>query len=137
MFSADNGKVALATSGFEVHLWNRNDLFQMQVTSFLRRRSSDVFKTLSGHSAGVAGLAFSPDGKYLASASADGTIKLWHVERAQDILTLRGHTGAVQCVAWSFDGQKLVSGGADGTVRIWDGTPLVVPPPAHPTIVTK
>lgn len=76
--------------------------------------------SLSGHKAIVLNMAFSPDGKTLASASEDGTIKLWDVQGKRDKATFRGHTGPVRALAYSPDGRFLVSGSADYTARIWD-----------------
>ena len=65
-------------------------------------------------------MAFSPDGKRLASASLDKTVKVWDATTGQEILTLKGHTGGVLGVAFSPDGNRLASGGWDGTVKVWD-----------------
>ena len=65
-------------------------------------------------------MAFSPDGRQLASASEDKTIRLWDALTGQEILTLKGHTGEVRSVAFSPDGKRLASGGEGGTVRVWD-----------------
>ena len=77
-------------------------------------------RTLEGHSAPVHWLAWSADGTRLASASLDGTIRLWDAESGQTLHTLSGHTDWVLSVAWSPDGTALVSAGTDGTVRLWD-----------------
>jgi tetratricopeptide (TPR) repeat protein len=72
----------------------------------------------------VVSLAFSPDGRRLATASYDRTIKLWDTSTGQDVFTLRGHTAGVLAVAFSPDGNLIVSGGIDNTARVWNATPL-------------
>jgi WD40 repeat protein len=79
---------------------------------------------LEGHRGPVTGLAFSPDGRRLASGSEDKTIKVWDCTTGEHLLNLSGHTGRVTGVAFSPDGKLLASGAGDGTVRIWDATPL-------------
>jgi WD40 repeat protein len=69
---------------------------------------------------GVFGVAFTGDGKQLASAGADGTLRLWQTTDGKQVLRLIGHTGHARAVAFRSDGKRIVSGGADGTVRIWD-----------------
>lgn len=66
---------------------------------------------LEGHSGDVADVAFSPDGKYLASASYDKTICLWDRATRKEVRRYRGHEGPVTTVVFSADGKRLYSGG--------------------------
>jgi WD40 repeat protein len=88
------------------------------------KASGRVLFTLVGHTAVVFGIAFSPDGRRIATACSDRTIKLWDAQTGQEVLTLRDHTSGVTFVAFSPDGYRLVSGSFDRTARIWDATPL-------------
>jgi WD40 repeat protein/serine/threonine protein kinase len=66
------------------------------------------------------GVAFNPDGTRLASASVDGTVKIWDATTGRDLLTLKGHAGRARHVAFSPDGATLASSGDDRSVRVWD-----------------
>ncbi|MCJ1280582.1 hypothetical protein MMC21_008411, partial [Puttea exsequens] len=77
-------------------------------------------QTLQGHTGSVETIAFSPDGKRLASGSLDGTIKLWDAASGQLQQTLQGHTGSVRTIAFSPDGKQLASGSDDETIKLWD-----------------
>jgi pimeloyl-ACP methyl ester carboxylesterase len=79
----------------------------------------ETLHLLSGHTEQIFGLAFSPDGQLLASASADGTVKFWDVASGQELHTLH-HEGGVCGLAISSDGRLLASGGLDGLVKVWD-----------------
>ncbi len=76
-------------------------------------------RTLAEHQGPVNSVSFSPDGKALASASDDGTVKVW-TSYGEEILTLSGHVGPVYSVSFSPSGDIIASGGNDGTVKLWD-----------------
>jgi COMPASS component SWD3 len=75
---------------------------------------------LKGHKRGVSGVKFSPDGKRIASCSADGMIKIWDAETGRLEHTLEGHMAGISCIAWSPDSTVLASGSDDKVIRLWD-----------------
>jgi WD40 repeat protein/transcriptional regulator with XRE-family HTH domain len=75
---------------------------------------------LTSHTGAVCSVAFSPDGKILATGNSDGTVRLWDVATHRQITTLTGHAGEVLSVAFSPDGKTLATGNSDGTVRLWN-----------------
>jgi WD40 repeat protein/tRNA A-37 threonylcarbamoyl transferase component Bud32 len=73
-----------------------------------------------GHTNGILGLVFSPDGSRFATASMDQAIRFWDGSTCRHLVTLKGHDGWVKSIAFSPDGTRLVSGSQDRTVRLWD-----------------
>ena len=77
-------------------------------------------------------MRFSPDGRRLATASRDGTVKCWDASDGGLLCLIRAHQQGVRAVAFHPDGRQLASAGADGTVKIW-----AVPASREPTDQTK
>lgn len=78
-------------------------------------------KRWKAHGGSVVAVAFSPDGKRLASAGDDGNANVWQASGTL-VKKLAGHTEPVQAVVWCSDGQRLLTGGIDKEVRLWDET---------------
>ena len=76
---------------------------------------------MTGHAGPIRGLAFSPGGDRIASASDDKTVKVWDTKTGEEVITITGHTASVLGVAFSPDGKQLAStSSGDKTMRIWD-----------------
>ncbi|MEG4133744.1 AAA-like domain-containing protein, partial [Microcoleus sp. Pol14C2] len=86
-----------------------------QAVSQVKERNS-----LQRHSKSVNSVAFSRDGKTLASASDDNTIKLWNLQTQTEIKTLTGHSNEVYSVVFSPDGKTLASASKDKTIKLWN-----------------
>jgi serine/threonine protein kinase/DNA-binding SARP family transcriptional activator len=103
---------------------------------------SRVERTLFGHELEVSGLAFSRDGRLLASGSVDTVVRIWEVDSGQELHALTGFEDMVFGLDFDPAGQRLAAGSWDGTVRIWDVSTgveqmvLVMPLPPEPGRVT-
>ena len=87
-------------------------------------RGQELFSL--GHDGGGAVLcvAFSPDGRRLATADAEGIVKVWDTSNGQNTLVVRIQSGMIRVLEFSPDGRRLAWGGLDGSVKVLDATPL-------------
>ena len=102
----------------------------------LSTRSEELWA--NAHDNDVTCVAYNPDGSRLASASSDGTAKVWDARTGRHFFTMRGHQGGVNHVAFHPNGRQMVTAGVDGTIRFWDaadGAPIAVNN-AHPSSVS-
>jgi WD40 repeat protein len=106
-FSPDGTR--LATSGGED---NGADVWELA--------SAERLFSLSGHAAPVLRVAFSHDGKRLATASTDNTVKVWDAASGRELRTLHGHSGPVVGLAYSKDDKVLATASLDNTAKVWD-----------------
>ncbi len=83
-------------------------------------RLREMFVAPECHSDTILAIAFSPDGKQLATASADKFIKIYNTDNWRMVRKLEGHTHHVLSIAWHYEGKSLLSASSDGTIKVWD-----------------
>lgn len=98
------------------------DVERLHIEERPRRLRYVPYMTLRGHKRGVAQVKFSPDGQWIASCSADATIKIWSATTGTLIQTFEGHLAGVSTISWSPDSKVVASGSDDKLIRLWDIT---------------
>lgn len=106
LIGADGERLVSGSDDFTLFMWQP----QQDKKPMLR---------MTGHQQLINHIAFSPDARYVASASFDKKVKIWCGKTGRFLATLTGHVGAVYQVAWSPDSQYICSASKDSTVKVW------------------
>jgi WD40 repeat protein len=93
-------------------------------TGKLLRSLEETGKSNQGHTGGVFGVAFFPDGRRVVTGSADRTLKIWDARTGRVLRTLKGHAAGIGSVALSPDGCRILTGSQDGTAKLWGAEPV-------------
>jgi dipeptidyl aminopeptidase/acylaminoacyl peptidase len=116
--SPDGKRIVSASADGTLKLWDAPSGSEVATLSGHEGSQRSEYGSIVGR---ITGLAFSPDGKQIASASTDHTLRLWGGTSGEPMATLRGHEAPVTAMSFSPDGTRIASGSSrDDTIRIWD-----------------
>ncbi|MCE9532578.1 MAG: caspase family protein [Planctomycetes bacterium] len=94
------------SSDKDARLWNAN--------------TGEEIRQFNGHTEGITALAFSPDGKQIATGSSDKTTRVWDAANGKQLWSMEGHASRITSISFSADGKRVITGSIDHTARIWD-----------------
>ena len=110
-FSPDNSRLVSGGDDNQVLLWPLDKI---------SKNNEEIEPIrLGNHRGKVADLDFSKDGKFLLTASWDGTVGVWDLSQRKKIMSLRGHKGPVYSAKYSEDNKHIYSSGSDGEIKLW------------------
>ena len=113
-------KIDLAHYDFSNLTIKQADLRRVNLKS-VNFQNAELSKSVFAQSlSSVVSVAFSPDGKLLATGDMEGQIRLWQVRTGKQLFAFKGHSGWVRSITWSPDGRTLASGSNDSVVRLWN-----------------
>ena len=81
---------------------------------------AQLLSMISGHDKTVTTVAYSPDGRWVASGSWDQSVRIWDAATFEPAAALAGHEGAITSIVYSPDGSRVFSGSRDHSIRVWD-----------------
>ena len=120
-FSPDGKTLAIAHDDSTVTLWDVSSLYKKEPPASpdtWDSKSKQFIDTLEGHTGSVRSVAFSPDGKTIATASDDGTVKLWDTRFYQLLATFSDYSGPIKFMFFTRDGSALITAGLDKTGNV-------------------
>ena len=117
-WSPDGKRLATGGNDKVVQVWElAKDTKGNFLTSLFSNRGSFAFR---GHSGRINAIAWSPDGRRIASVGSDKSLQIWDAASGKLIFIYRHRSSAFNAVAWSFDSRRVATGNNDKTVQVWD-----------------
>ena len=117
-WSPDGQRIASASEDHTVHIWDTAP--GLRWLRELALRSGFNYVVYEGHARAIQAVAWSPDGRYIASGSSDNTVQVWDASTNDTVTVYQGHSDEVRAVVWSPNSQFIASASFDHIVRVWD-----------------